>query len=139
MSYSDETLNIIFDRTGGKCHLCHKALSFSNYGKTEGRGAWEIDHSVARAKGGSDHLNNLYPACFSCNRSKGAVKSSTIRGSNGYKRAPLSRKKRKDEKAGNALIGGTVGFIGGCLLGPVGAIGGALLGGLVGHDIDPDE
>jgi 5-methylcytosine-specific restriction endonuclease McrA len=35
------------------------------------RGVWEVEHSVARAKCGSNHGNNLYAACITCNRSKG--------------------------------------------------------------------
>lgn len=32
---------------------------------------WEIDHSIPRSKGGTDHLNNLQPMNVSANRSKG--------------------------------------------------------------------
>ena len=71
MSYSEEDLRDIFDKTGGTCHLCGKQLYFSKYGKHFGeRGAWEIDHSRAESLGGVGDLRNLRPACISCNRSK---------------------------------------------------------------------
>jgi HNH endonuclease len=68
MNPAREMLRRIYDRTCGYCHLCGKKLSFQNYGRFEKRRAWEIEHSIPRAMGGSDHLNNLYPACIGCNR-----------------------------------------------------------------------
>jgi 5-methylcytosine-specific restriction endonuclease McrA len=64
-------LRAIYDRTEGQCHNCRKRLTFRNYGLFGKRGAWEIEHSVAQARGGTDHGNNLFAACISCNRSKG--------------------------------------------------------------------
>jgi 5-methylcytosine-specific restriction endonuclease McrA len=32
---------------------------------------WEIDHSIPKSKGGSDHLNNLQPLNTKANRKKG--------------------------------------------------------------------
>ncbi len=76
MSFSKRELKKIFGKTGGRCRYCGKPLSFGNYGRRNGvlgvYGRWEVDHSKPQAKGGTDHLNNLYPACPSCNRSKGA-------------------------------------------------------------------
>jgi hypothetical protein len=57
-----ERLNRIYDKTDGYCHICHKKLSFSNYACCGAKGAWEIDHSNAKINGGSNHLNNLFPA-----------------------------------------------------------------------------
>ena len=71
MGYSKEKLHEIYDRTTGYCHICHKKLAFKNYSSVGSRGAWEVEHSKPRAKGGSDNLKNLYPACIFCNRSKG--------------------------------------------------------------------
>jgi 5-methylcytosine-specific restriction endonuclease McrA len=70
MSYDVEILRRIYDRTEGHCHICGKKLSFANYAISSGRGAWEVEHSVAKATGGTNHLNNLFPACITCNRSK---------------------------------------------------------------------
>jgi hypothetical protein len=52
MAYTDERLNRIYDRTNGYCHICHKKLSFVNYAQYGWRGAWEVDHSKPKAKGG---------------------------------------------------------------------------------------
>lgn len=71
MNYGDEELKDIYDRTSGYCHLCHRKMSLSNYGRPGARGAWEIEHSRPRVKGGTDHGNNLYGAHIKCNRAKG--------------------------------------------------------------------
>ncbi len=70
MAWTDDELNDIYDKTGGYCRYCRKKLSFSNYGRPGEKGAWEVDHSIPRVRGGTDHLNNLVPACIECNRSK---------------------------------------------------------------------
>jgi hypothetical protein len=70
MKISEQNLNAVYDRTSGYCHICGKKLSFCNYGLHGRRGAWEIEHSLARFNGGSDSLCNLYPACIGCNRRK---------------------------------------------------------------------
>jgi 5-methylcytosine-specific restriction endonuclease McrA len=75
MSYTDEELNIIYNKNSGYCWHCNKKLSFKNYGLIGEKGAWEVDHSVPLSRGGTDHLNNLVPACISCNRSKGDLTS----------------------------------------------------------------
>jgi len=81
MGYSDEELSMIFNKTGGYCYHCRKKLAWNNYGLVGERGAWEVDHSVPLSRGGTDHLNNLVPACIECNRSKG---DSTTREFEGY-------------------------------------------------------
>ena len=91
MRLSEDRINEIFDRTSGKCHLCHKKLSFKNYGHPGDRGAWEIEHSVPRACGGSDRINNLYAACISCNRAKGARTTRSMRLRRGLTRAPVAK------------------------------------------------
>jgi len=70
MAYTDEDLNYIYDKNEGFCWHCGRKLSFVNYGRLGEKGAWEVDHSVPKARGGTDHLNNLVPACIACNRSK---------------------------------------------------------------------
>jgi 5-methylcytosine-specific restriction endonuclease McrA len=54
-------------------------LAFTNYGKRGARAAWEVDHSRAKANGGTDHLNNLMPACIPCNREKGTLTSRAMK------------------------------------------------------------
>jgi 5-methylcytosine-specific restriction endonuclease McrA len=133
-------LRTIYDRTRGKCHLCHRKLAFNNYGCVGARMAWEIEHSNPRANGGTERFNNLYGACIPCNRSKGARSTRSARGKNGYTRAPLSREKHAAAKRGNtlggAVAGGLLGFRVG---GPPGAALGALLGAAIGSSKDPDD
>lgn len=140
MRYDKQTLTRIYHRTSGYCHLCHTKLSRRNYGQIGKRGAWHVEHSVPRAKGGTDHLNNLKPACISCNLDKSAKTTGTVRGWNGKTRAPLSVEKRKQAKSENALLGaiggGLVGF---AVAGPVGAAIGALACGHLAESSNPDR
>jgi hypothetical protein len=57
MSYNREELREIFRKTDGHCHLTGKKLILKHYGKCDDHGAWEVDHSRARARGGGDHWN----------------------------------------------------------------------------------
>lgn len=140
--YSKEDLKRIFDRASGKCHICHTWLSFDNYGKLRLEGAWEVDHSVPLATGGTFHFNNLYPACVVCNRSKGKKKASSVRASKGKKRPPLSAKQRERAISNQTAAGAALGLAAGYLLNPVSGIltgAGMLLGGLIGRSKDPDD
>ena len=68
----DELLAYIFDKTDGHCAYCGKQLVWENYGDLDGRGGWEVDHRIASSRGGSSDPDNLVPACWECNRKKGA-------------------------------------------------------------------
>lgn len=138
MAFNAEELNQIYERTSGYCHICHKKLAFKNYGKLSARAAWEVEHSNPQAKGGGNHLNNLYPACISCNRSKGDSSTASARAKNGKTRAPLSSENRKKAKTENALAGGALGAMVGAVAGPVGAFLGACIGATLGHNQNPD-
>lgn len=70
MHFSAEEKREIFDSNNGKCALCGKELVFNLHGNTEEEGGWEIDHSRAKADGGTEHRNNLQPMCWECNRKK---------------------------------------------------------------------
>jgi len=70
MSYDYETLRRIYRKTNGRCRYCGKKLAWKNYGRPWARAAWEVDHSIPISRGGTDHLNNLFPACIRCNREK---------------------------------------------------------------------
>lgn len=53
----------VLKRDGYRCQIC---------GRTTQDGIkLEIDHKVARSKGGSDDPSNLWTLCFDCNRGKG--------------------------------------------------------------------
>ena len=140
MAYSDERLEQIFDRTSGNCHICWGKLSFCNYGTRGGRGAWEVEHSKPKCEGGTDHLNNLYAAHISCNRSKQAICTRKARAAYGRTKAPLSSTRRVEAKSRNAIGGAFVGGTLGALIGgPWGAAIGAAIGGKGGYDRNPDD
>lgn len=139
MRFTKELLDQIYRKTSGYCHLCHSKLPRKNHGRHGTRGSWHVEHSVPRTKGGTDHLNNLKPACISCNLDKSATTTRTARGWNGKTRAPLSVEKRNQAKSENALLGavgsGVVSF---AVAGPIGAAIGALAGGHLGASGNPD-
>jgi len=139
--YSEKRLSKIYEKTDGKCHICGKKLCFSNYGSQGKRGNWEVEHSIPRAEGGTDHLNNLYPACISCNRSKGRGSSRSARAKNGMARAPYSAHKKESIKQRNTVGGGLLGLGLMALIttSPVGIAIGTLAGGILGNTMNPDE
>jgi hypothetical protein len=140
MPFDKQILTRIYRRTTGYCHLCHSKLSFKNYGQRGKKGAWQVEHSVPRSKGGSDHLNNLFAACVSCNCDKSNKTTRTARGWNGKKCAPLNPVKRKQAKFDNGFAGAIAGgFAGGVIAGPIGLIVGAVTGACVGSSNNPDR
>ena len=139
MPYSTQQLRAIYDRTDGYCHICHRKLSLTNYAATAKRGAWEVEHSRPRARGGTDHGNNLYAACIACNRDKSDSTTRTARGWHGNTRAPLSKDKKKKITNQNAVVGGVVGGLIGLAAGPVGAAIGATIGATIGKRVKPPK
>jgi hypothetical protein len=139
MPYSEEHLNDIFDRTDCKCHLCHKRLAFKNYAQIGKRGAWEVEHSIPKANGGTDHPNNLYAACIPCNRKKGTLGTRAMRKRHGVTCAPLCREAREQAKQTAGIDGLVGGALIGLCFGPVGAVLGAFLGGTIGYEKNPDR
>src|SRR5262245_15774497 len=95
MSFDESSINWIYDRTDGRCHICGKKVNFRNYGRVGFRGAWEVEHSVAWALGGTDCRQNFFPGCVSCNRAKGTLSTKSARAKYGRKRAPLSRLRKQ--------------------------------------------
>ena len=114
-------------------------ISINNYGFYGARGAWEVEHSVPRSRGGRDHLNNLYPACISCNRNKAVQFSRVARSQYGRKRAPYSREKKEQIRRSNAVTGGMIGSFLASIGGPWGIAVGAVLGSEIGHALDPND
>ena len=139
MTFTNERLNKIYDRTSGYCHICHKKVAFKNHGVFGARGAWEVEHSNPRAKGGTNRLNNLFPACISCNRSKQVASTRSSRAINGKTRAPLSIAKRKEAKLSNAVLGSAVGATIVNALAPGAGLLGAVFGACIGHKKNPDK
>jgi hypothetical protein len=138
MAFNPQRLDAIFEKTDGRCHICRKKLVRKNYGVAGASRAWEVEHSVSQVAGGTHHLNNLYPACIHCNRSKQASSTRIARKKHGYQAAPLP----KEKKAINALVGGIGGAALGRMLlatlGPYGVIAGAVLGAVIGNEYEPD-
>ena len=79
LGFDDETVNDVYEKTDGYCYYCGKRLSLKNHGRFGNRGAWEIDHSNPKSKGGTDYLRNLVPACVACNRNKSARRGSSYK------------------------------------------------------------
>lgn len=132
-----QRLRMVYDRTSGYCHICFKKLSFGNHGVRGSKGAWHIDHSLAKANGGTDHLNNLKPACIRCNEDKGTSSIRSARSKNGHTRAPYSKAKREKVRKSNVITGVVIGGMIGAIAGPLGAAIGATLGGIIGNDKTP--
>ena len=140
MSYTDEELSAIYDKTDGRCHLCKKKLAFSNYFKPGRRGAWEVDHSNPKAAGGSNRWNNLLPACIPCNRSKQDGSTRAFRTAHGFTRRPMSSAERRQARTKRAVVGGFSGtVIGARVGGPVGAVIGGVLGTVLGKSLESDD
>ncbi len=138
MSFTEDKLDCIYQRTEGRCHICRKQLSLRNYGTLGKRGAWEVEHSKPRSQGGTDHMNNLYAACIPCNRKKGNSSTTSVRSTNGYRCAPLSKVKRGE----NTVAGGVVGALAFLLVSPhlrlAAVVVGGVVGAVVGKSYEPD-
>ncbi len=50
--------------------ICGAVMKYSDYGNTNSKHGWEIDHIKPVAKGGSDDLANLQPLQWENNRRK---------------------------------------------------------------------
>jgi hypothetical protein len=79
MKLNDDLLNAIYDRDGGRCHLCGRRRAFHNHAGGGARGSWDVDHGNPVANGGTNRLSNLRVACIPCNRGKGARSSRAYR------------------------------------------------------------
>ncbi|HVT26948.1 MAG TPA: HNH endonuclease signature motif containing protein [Lacipirellulaceae bacterium] len=139
MPYEVTLLRTIYERTDGYCHICHCKLSFKNYASLGNRGSWEVEHSRPRACGGTDHRNNLFPACIRCNRDKSDFTTRTARKWNGTSRAPYSKAVKSKMRDDNAAAGGILGGLFGLAGGPVGVAFGAAVGAAIGRSIKPPK
>jgi 5-methylcytosine-specific restriction endonuclease McrA len=134
-----QLLRKIYDKTDGYCHVCHRKLSFQNHGNQGSKGAWHIEHSVPKAKGGTNHQNNLFPACIECNIEKSTMTSRTARGYYGNSRAPYTKAKKEKIKSSNTLAGILLGGVLGLVGGPIGMVVGATIGGAIGNSNSPKK
>lgn len=137
MSFTAEQIQEIHGRTDGLCHICRSKLRLSKYGEVGVAGAWEIDHSNPRARGGTDRMSNLLPACPSCNRSKGTKSTRAARAKHGHTAKPMSRE-AKNVRNGNVAGLGSLGLVIGAFAGgPFGALLGAAVGIALGDGVSP--
>jgi hypothetical protein len=51
--------------------MCGQPMKYSEYGKTNSKHGWEVDHVKPVARGGGDDLGNLQPLQWEDNRRKG--------------------------------------------------------------------
>ena len=137
MAYDNQTLKAVFAKTDGKCHICHKRVCFKNYGLQGARGAWHVDDSLPRGKGGAYHFNNYLPAHIRCNLAKSTRCNRTVRSRYNHTRAPLSATRKEKLRRRNAAIGAGIGTLLFAATGPVGWLGTAASA-LIGHSLDPD-
>lgn len=132
-----QRLKLIYDRTDGYCHICHRKLSFNNHGVNGTKGAWHVEHSIAKFNDGTDRLSNLYAACISCNIEKGTLHTRTARSYYGVARAPYSRARKQQIKEDNTTAGMLIGGLFGAIGGPWGVAIGAAIGGIIGNENSP--
>lgn len=59
-----------YDPAGWRYDICGKPMKFEDYGKTDSKHGWEIDHIKPVAKNGTDGLENLQPLQWENNRDK---------------------------------------------------------------------
>jgi len=63
----------VWAKTGGRCWYCGRELVDQQKHRHEYMENWFVaDHIEPKARGGTDALSNLTPACWVCNSSKGS-------------------------------------------------------------------
>ncbi len=63
----DEDRASAWRKTNGKCHHCDVNLTTEKHLPN----SFHVDHMVPVSRGGTSHIDNLVPACMTCNTSKG--------------------------------------------------------------------
>ena len=146
MPYTEQEKDTIFAKTDGWCHICREVLVRNNYGVARKPGvrkpgAWEVEHSKARANGGTDHMNNRLPSHIRCNRRKQTKSSRAARAEHGFRAAPLPRKRKIENAAFYGVLGGIAGAIAPRIvlvpLGPAGIVAGVGIGAFLGYQHQP--
>ncbi|MBI1392710.1 MAG: hypothetical protein GC152_08220 [Alphaproteobacteria bacterium] len=71
----------VLEKSGGQCFYCGERLIWRRETKVKKRIRREfvVDHFVPKRRGGTDRIENLVPACWNCNSSKGPKTISEFR------------------------------------------------------------
>jgi len=78
--FSDEVVRAVwvkgrpvpgYDPAVWRYDICGLPIRFGDYGNTDSKHGWEIDHIRPVAKGGSDSIDNLQPLQWENNKRKG--------------------------------------------------------------------
>lgn len=59
-----------YDSNVWRYDICGKPMKYMEYGNTNSKHGWEVDHIKPVAKGGTDDLSNLQPLQWDNNRRK---------------------------------------------------------------------
>ena len=66
----------MFAKGKGRCTFCGKPIVREHYDMCDNQAppdtAWECEHWLPKSRGGTDDLDNLWPACCECNDEKDA-------------------------------------------------------------------
>lgn len=127
MNFYWEILARVHEKTDGRCHLCGSDFAMEDY-----RERWEVDHSNPKSLGGTNHLNNLFAACISCNRGKGNRESRGVLAWHGLHRSPLSKRKRSKNLIQKVVLCSTGAGLVGMAIHPKGFWRGVLMGAILG-------
>lgn len=84
MRYGYELREQVYSKTDGYCYLCGGEIALESYGVVDDPQAWVFEHCHPQAKGGTDVLDNLFPAHPMCNWVKGTKSLEEARKILGY-------------------------------------------------------
>jgi len=71
--HRDEVRQAVWDKTNGLCWYCGRQTDTGITAETKGealKSKFSVDHFTPLKRGGTDDIDNLVPACWSCNTSK---------------------------------------------------------------------
>lgn len=78
MSYSGQELDQVFKKANpygigfvGSCVDCSRPIARYAHVIEFHLEAWQVEHAIPRSRGGTESITNLFPACVSCNQTKG--------------------------------------------------------------------